>query len=525
MVTISGEGCHSLFDLVCNLYATFHSAVTNEDYFISKYINQEMESNQLNPRDKAIVQMLPVEIMRIAEETVCVAIARNLIQFVAKTNELLMKKRFETCLEATIKEQILLLCIINGIDLAIEAHYKHPQCLSPFSMGPLNDNHHQNEIGVYLKYLPHSHVSSTSINEKRVDTLFEMRSLIDEGYGNPSGKSKPYLRNVEPLSGLMRMLSILLFIRKDMLEVSFSSPAAGFPKAVIIDLEDEDISRLDKEKKISVAMSPVTCEPFFNFSEGLIRYSEDHLNLLKKKYTAILKKMRELSPDFILFPEYSFPEGMEKVFSYKNEIPPKETFCIFAGSARTTDDNNVMTIFSHSGKVLGRYFKYSPYINNSGFRESLQHPGKEITLLYVRDSIGYVLPSICKDVLKEPTYKLSILFSPLLLFIASYSPSLSPFKDFAKRFAADSHTSVLFCNSCTATTIKRKHVGFASVPCTEEGEESCCASADIHDITRKADCPITCSRKGCIYFVTFTFTLERLLAKKSIEWEMIPVDL
>ncbi len=85
----------------------------------------------------------------------------------------------------------------------------------------------------------------------------------------------------------------------------------------------------------------------------------------------------------------------------KIEVP----LFVISGSNWTSESNNVSCLYSYDGNLLGKMYKYSAFdniINGVKYKEKLNNPGKEITLVKI-PGIGICQTEICRNYYTQPS--------------------------------------------------------------------------------------------------------------------------
>jgi hypothetical protein len=513
--------CENIYDLACVLYVYLYRTVVHQPLFLDTYIFPG-SSNTLQGRDQSLVLKLPSEFVRLFERRNYVVQPVLLDHFIMDILSSIQRINFCTHLEQETEAAVVCFCLLRGIDSGIDLFFKKKSLESFFcrTLGPLNYNSGETDAAVYLQYLPSGKHAVNPIDPKDIDDMEERRRLIDTvDYPEERKKYRTFLRTVPQQYDLAAQLTILLFICRETLKFDSGLPYASFPHTVILDGQQK-LSGKDRTI-ITAAVSPVSCNGYFEKSGNTVVYSEKNTATLKELHTKLLQEMLKYSPNLIILPELSVPpEVRDTVFATLHGSD--SLICIFAGSTETDDGNNVMSIFTTDGLEIGRYYKYAPY-QSDNFREQLNNPGKEITLVYVNNLVGYFLPSICRDSFDNAAKTLVTLFKPLMTCIAAYSESVAPFKNAAQSFAEAAHTSFVLCNSCNALTPDKRIIGYATVPCMDNSR----ITIDCRDIERTDDCCTACRNRAqsCIYLLTYDLSFPHINRKSVLTVEKKSVAL
>lgn len=139
-------------------------------------------------------------------------------------------------------------------------------------------------------------------------------------------------------------------------------------------------------------------------------YDSDNIT----KALTLLESAIRCKANIIIFPEFvCCPEVQEAIGSYLRETyqktPEKMSvlLMVIAGSGWTDDDNNVARVYSYSGILLGKYYKYAAFddkekdsqtgMSKERLIEGLHDPGKESIIVEIPD-IGIVMTAICRNI-------------------------------------------------------------------------------------------------------------------------------
>lgn len=249
-------------------------------------------------------------------------------------------------------------------------------------------------------------------------------------------------------------------------------------------------------------------------------YKPTALEKMKKEAIKLLEKSIEEKANIIVFPEFVCAEPIQKAIqlylknkSERNPEELKELVLVVAGTAWTSDDNNVMKIFNRSGELLGNYYKNAPFVTEE-YYEGLSTPGKECTIIDV-EGVGRVFPSICRDASEEDyPMMLQKYFNPFLWVIAAWSPSLT--HGFERQLCNSTerfHTVGVLCNCCKAMKKVRAGIGLLSLP--YKGISRC--ESTIVPLTRVPDDCVNCKKNLCRFVVEMNFSYENVKTKVPIK--------
>lgn len=235
--------------------------------------------------------------------------------------------------------------------------------------------------------------------------------------------------------------------------------------------------------------------------------------------------------EFIILPEFSVSNEIlgyikEKLCEYrKTGKDISNLIAVFPGSTWITSadnvHNNVQIILDSWGREIGRYYKNTPYRkkrkNAGGYEvsEGLSDPGYRTCILCV-ESIGYILPATCLDVIEGAyTEYLIQKFYPTFVFVPAWSSSGRSFKRPMKIFAAEYFVNSVLCNGCGALSKKASIVGGA-VSVTKRGTVP---DGRFYEVKKPAQCSNTIKQtcnKYCAYLFEIDLNPAKMLRKNQI---------
>ncbi len=256
------------------------------------------------------------------------------------------------------------------------------------------------------------------------------------------------------------------------------------PKLVTLYIENEDQVRkaIAQDGKLKIVVIPFGIEEIFSFKkkEGnsfYVEYIEQCKQPAIEKVLLLLERAIRQKANIIIFPEYvCFPELQERIGDYLREAyrrtPQKmqNLLLVIAGSGWTAEGNNVSQVYSYSGKLLGKQYKYSPfdgYIDGERWIEGLHNPGKESVIVEI-PGIGSVMTAICRDVSNwDQTEKMVNIFEIHFLLVAAWSKSLHGgfVNQLSNITKMNTTTCSLVCNCCGAVADQENYErGIVVVP-------------------------------------------------------------
>lgn len=235
------------------------------------------------------------------------------------------------------------------------------------------------------------------------------------------------------------------------------------PKGILIRPNIKDWSA----KKLRVGISPFCCDQNFEFDLENIRedvlmatvnHSKVNQDSFVLKAKKILEKASDNKCDIVVFPEYACSKKIKYAISsglkdLKNKHKHRPDL-VFAGTTWTEKNENKLYVFGSEGQIVGRYSKRCNFDNTNDFGvrviEDIEQRWNE-NVFFCLPSIGYIMPVICKDAIDEngPADLFSEWFSPLLIVIPAWSPSVNSFDRLALN-STDNFTSYVVADSCSA---------------------------------------------------------------------------
>ena len=247
-----------------------------------------------------------------------------------------------------------------------------------------------------------------------------------------------------------------------------------------------------------------------------VEYEEEHLHYGIDRALRLLDKAIDAGANVVIFPEFvCYPEmqkaigkHLEQLFSEKRQRV-RRLFWVLAGSGWYEDNNNIAYMYSYSGRLIGKHYKFSRYSQEEKLMENLSYPGKETTIVSI-EGIGESVVGICKDV-SDGTYTnfLAERFCPSFLLIPAWSKSVNiGFKEQMKSITAKVHaTSSILCNCCEAVrnAIEFKEENGMIVTPYKEGTV---VTGKERKLLRRLNCNEQCNRRGCFWMVHMVFHPE-----------------
>ncbi|MCM1500264.1 MAG: hypothetical protein NC124_17515 [Clostridium sp.] len=260
-----------------------------------------------------------------------------------------------------------------------------------------------------------------------------------------------------------------------------------------------------------------------------VDYREERQKEIADNIILQMKRALEVGVNIIILPEFivsanTLAQIRKQLYLWRKQGMGNisELVAVFAGS--TTDNprgDNVMNVLDSWGKIIGQYYKYSPYVkkrkDGTGYEqcEYLKNRGKKCPILFVQ-GVGSFLPAICRDVIDDKyTSALVEIFMPLFLMVSAWSPSVQSFRKHFREFAEKYYTSAVLCNACDAVSNQSQNapVGLISAIAkprtTAVGKIYCC---------RRDNCRKTCEQ-GCSFIISYDFSIEALREQRNVQIE------
>lgn len=399
------------------------------------------------------------------------------------------------------------------------------------SCGPLNEGDSQNACLVYL-HERESFLHDCYTSEKR-----------DENFRTPHGPVR-----------IGSIFHQLLLIRRTDLK--------SIPQIIPILLNNKHKKEIKTRKQLKIASIPYIGFDTFYFHalnqkcpckpkevpDGpfYVEYVSEWEEMNSRYVTQLLEKAIHQGANIVIFPEFimsaATKKAVENCLCQLNPSCKQQLLFVMAGTHYCWDGvskgNNILYVFNANGKEIGRYYKYSPFLQQAeeqihGVRfssakaaksvrgkkdekvppqprrylencEILSDPGKECVLLDI-EGIGRVLPAICRDVIDGVyTKHLTQRFMPSMLMVPAWSTSVESFRTHFEELANTIHTASLLCNCCNAVKEKvgQTMIGTFFMP-AKEGSRM---APHCLPINRSRECVSQCrERGGCIFQLVLDF--------------------
>lgn len=328
------------------------------------------------------------------------------------------------------------------------------------------------------------------------------------------------------------------FICLKILEKTELKPGMQPPKMVTLSIDKDDFIRnsIFQNQILTVVSIPwgkeETCIfPKTHGNAFRVEYIDSYKTSCVKKALRLLESAIRHKPNIIIFPEYvCCPEVQESIGVYlretyqKNPKKLQNLLMVIAGSGWTNDDNNIAVIYSYSGKLLGKHYKYAafdkkksqPKNNKERWIEGLRNPGKESIIVEI-PKIGIVTTAICRDISNwDYSEKIARIFRIDFLLVPAWSSSL--YHGFLNQLksitAATTNTCSILCNCCAAQSDDRYEKGLIVTPYKKKSH--------IIGKYRKMLVNKLCIKKcttcrGCIFCLTLSFRLQDVAKGRIVQ--------
>lgn len=304
----------------------------------------------------------------------------------------------------------------------------------------------------------------------------------------------------------------IVFISKKQLPEGVENPRMI---SLYVDEADGERNRIAKGKEWKIVVVPfgrhrmVKCQmqdgALFN-----IGYEQEHLQNGINRALTLLDRAIDTGANVIVFPEFiCYPQMQQEIGKHLKELYEKDysrtraLFFVVAGSGWYEENNNIALIYSYTGRLLGKQYKYSQFAHGErGLVENLTSPGKETTIISI-EGIGEFVVGICRDISNQDyTKHLVERFRANFLLVPAWSRSVNiAFKGQLQSLTANNHvTSSVVCNCCEALQAEKERVGIVVTPC----KEGTVVEGRVEEIHRQGDYCKGCEC-GCIFLVGMVF--------------------
>ncbi len=335
---------------------------------------------------------------------------------------------------------------------------------------------------------------------------------------------------IKPMT-IRNQLRHLVILEKQELEKGTNPPVA---ERLWIASTDKYRQALLRKKELTFAVIPLekaymTLFPRTTGGVFKVDYTDRHLKYGSQKALELLDLAIEQKANIVIFPEFvcypSLQEAISRHLEEKYEKDPesiKDLLFVAAGSGWTEDNNNVAQIFSYSGRLLGKQYKYVKFSkfndNGTGMVEGLKNPGLKSLICEV-EGIGQFMFAICRDVSERGrTRKLAELFRPQFLLVPAWSKSVR--NGFEKQFceiAEQNHrTCSLVCNCCEAFGVERDNRKINSVVVTPYIEEKL-VRGKTDSLLRDNICKRKGPCGGCVFMLKMQFEINAVREQKIVQ--------
>lgn len=479
------QNVNSVYDLAAVCYDYLQVRIENQIAFIGKYTEFSDDARQNNPNQKNLLKLSDdVKVLLFSTEYWNDEVLDEILSMTLSAEYKL--KPFE---EAVYNEAAIAYFLLLGIDLYAECQLENNQ------NAPLNQSY---QVNSYMYRRQNTSILSCAAEE------IGFRETIQA---------------VE----IRNNFNCLIILEK-----SEMKPGMHPPKMVTLSIDKEDFTRnsLIQDQTLKVVCIPwgkeQTCRfPKIQGNAFHVEYLDSYKTTCITKALTLLESAIRCKANIIIFPEFvCCPEVQEAIGSYLRETyrktPEKMSalLMVIAGSGWTDDDNNVARVYSYSGILLGKYYKYAAFddkekdsqtgMSKGRLIEGLHDPGKESVIVEVPD-IGIVMTAICRDISNwDYSEKIARIFRTDFLMVPAWSGSLNHafINQLVSITAANTNTCSVVCNCCGAQKSGSLEKGVVVTPYKKNtrmtGKHRFISLNKIS--VKRCD---TC--KGCIFSLTLSF--------------------
>lgn len=479
------ENIKSVYDLAAVCYDYLLAQIENQIIFIGKYVEFSDNVRQNNPNQKSLLKFSDsVKALLFAAEYWSDEVLNEILSMTLSA-----ESRLKPFRDADYNEAAIAYFLLLGIDLYAECQLENNQD------APLNQSY---QVNSFIYRRRKASILSCAAEE------IEFREIIQA---------------VE----IRNNFSCLIILEK-----SEMKPGMLPPKMVTLSIDKEDFARnsLIHDQTLNVVCIPWGKEQTCNFPKiqgntFRVEYLDSYKTACVTKALTLLKAAIRRKANIIIFPEYvCCPEVQEAIGTYLKETyrqtPEKmgALLMVIAGSGWTDDDNNVARIYSYSGVLLGKYYKYAAYddrekdlqtgMSKERLIEGLHDPGKESVFVDV-PNVGIVMTAICRDISNwDYSEKIARLFQADFLMVPAWSGSLNhAFINQLKSItAANTNTCAVVCNCCGAQKSGSLEKGVVVTPY----KDHTLMTGKLRFISLNKRSVKRCDTcKGCIFSLTLSF--------------------
>ena len=299
------------------------------------------------------------------------------------------------------------------------------------------------------------------------------------------------------------------------------------PKTICLCMKDDGGYRkaMLLKKRLKIAVIPLDKEPMLEFpiDDGAlfhVEYREGYQRRCEERAIRLLELAIDKKANIIIFPEFVCSQEVQsairrhlKQMYEENSSRLKNLLVVLAGSG-WIDGNNVATILSYDGRMLGKQFKTERFsdLKKEGKEliENLQNPGKETTIVEI-EGLGKIAVGICRDICNRKYLKrLTEIFCPQLLLVPAWSSSIRiGFENQLKEITAYNHrTCSVLCDCCEAINGRsfKQDLGILVTP-VKRG--SVVEGKNCY-IKRQAKKCRNCRKGGCVIIINMCFETDNV---------------
>lgn len=484
----NADRLRTIYDLAAFCYDYIVTNVDDQGLFIGKYLLKSEKSNTENPNLPQLGWLnMQVEQQLLKSDSDEEHIALPFGKTIQKIQQIV--KKMENILEEYGEEKENRATIPLHVLLAIDRYFTESRKLHP-ERTPGNRAYCEKS---YIYLAPRHNISD------------EMTEKLD------------FPKEIEPPFIRMLLHNLIILER--------SGKEEQEPPQVVqlwISPYDEMRRQLLKKQKLKIAIIPLekahmTMFPAVEGGTFRVEYTEWH----KQNVTTIALRLLDMAikqgANIIVFPEFvcspslqkDIQNHLQKIDKQRPDFAKKLLFVV-AGSGWTEDDNNVSSIFSYNGRLLGRQYKQQRFWKTDngevGLLEGLRNPGKKSTICEV-EQIGQIMFAICRDVSdRSRTREMARIFHPQFLLVPAWSTSIhNGFEaQFGEIIQQNHRTCSVVCNCCEAygTEMENRDLnGIITIPYKDKS----IITGKTYQLMRNEECWKDGPCGGCIFMADFDF--------------------
>lgn len=436
----------TVYDLVMECYRILDENITNMTGFISGYADMGEEACRSNPNRILLKQF--------AEDMMTLFAEYSFAGYETRKKEIsraIRALKLSDYGEEELNWLTVPFTLLTALD-AVAANW-HPESICR-TMGPLNGRQQE-----YLVY-------------------FNLGRTVCGDYLETFGKK----RRLE--SGLKDILRTFNVVERRNLAKNSAAPRKIYcPDSGQYGAQSNAVRKYDVRIALLPEVPEGICRPVrTQGSRYVMKYVEERQQESADYILTEMENAIRAGAEFIVLPEYAVSDFTLRQIKQKLEewylndtFPDGRLKVVFAGSTWTEEDDNIQFVLDGQGKVMGKYYKFSPFtktVRRPGgdvyeIVEGLRHPGGECCAIAV-EGTGTFLPAICRDVIDgKYTERLVRELLPAFVVTVAWSASSSSFVGDLKGYARSYFTSSVFCNARAAMDSRARIEFGVSIPIKE----------------------------------------------------------